>query len=110
MRNYIERAWAAGFFDGEGCFNIVKRKSGFRPTLQLAVSQSGSVEELERFQKAVGDVGKIYGPYQPSNPQHKVQWLYRAHGEEARQAYRALKPYLCSVKKAKYAAIEKQCA
>jgi hypothetical protein len=25
----IERAWAAGFFDGEGCWHVKKEKKGF---------------------------------------------------------------------------------
>jgi hypothetical protein len=53
-----ELAWAAGFFDGEGCFSFTK-KAGY------AVARIGQVERapLERFQKAVGGLGTIYGPY-----------------------------------------------
>lgn len=103
-----EHAWAAGFFDGEGCVNQVKR-ANHRPTLQLALGQSGSDETLVRFQKAMGGLGKIYGPYQPSNPKHQTQWLYRAHGAEARECYKLLAPYLSSIKKSKYSVVEPIC-
>lgn len=106
----IELAWAAGFFDGEGCINLMKRKNGNKPTLQLAIGQSYSKETLERFYQAVGNIGKVYGPYKPKNPNHGIQWKYRAHGDEARKVVALLEPYLCTAKLDKYSQVEPQCA
>jgi hypothetical protein len=61
-----ELSWAAGFFDGEGCFSLVRN---FRyPTVRIAQAER---EPLERFQAAVGGIGKVYGPYAP---RHKDTW------------------------------------
>lgn len=108
--NTTEIAWAAGFFDGEGCVNIVKRKTANRPTLQLAVGQSGNTEALDRFTKAVGG-GKVYGPYNPkTGTTHQISYKWRAHGQEARRIMQLLDPYLCSPKRIKYAKVEPICA
>lgn len=75
--NREELAWAAGFFDGEGCFSYTA-KAGF------ATVTIGQVDRrvLDRFQEAIGGVGKIYGPYttrSPSRLSKKPQYQYRAH-------------------------------
>lgn len=49
-----ERAWAAGFFDGEGHFTI-----GSGKYLRLVVVQTETTT-LERFQRATGGYGHIY--------------------------------------------------
>jgi hypothetical protein len=54
----IERAWAAGFFDGEGWIGSHKTKD--YTYLKMAVVQTGSTVTLERFNAAIGGVGSIY--------------------------------------------------
>ena len=49
-----ELAWAAGFFDGEGCCGI-RSKSG---NLYVHISQNDR-KVLDRFKQAVGDVGHV---------------------------------------------------
>ena len=83
-----ELAWAAGFFDGEGCFSFTA-KAGY------ATVAVGQVERapLERFQKAVGGLGTIYGPYFKLYPgrMSKQPWhQYRAYRREHVQAIAAL--------------------
>lgn len=56
-----EVAWAAGFFDGEGCVSLHDNR-GYS-ILTLHVSQT-ELTILERFQHAIGDFGNIYGPRQ----------------------------------------------
>ncbi len=81
-----EIAWAAGFFDGEGTtFPLhAKYKSKTYPTIRMAVAQAGdhALPLLERFQAAVGGIGKIYGPLQsPScQGQWKPKWLWTVQG------------------------------
>jgi hypothetical protein len=53
-----ERAWAAGFFDGEGWIGANKAK-GYT-YLKMAVVQTGSTITLDRFNAAIGGVGSIY--------------------------------------------------
>jgi len=59
----LELAWAAGFFDGEGC-TAKKRASGTNSNqIILSVSQKHR-EVLDRFMAAVGR-GVVCGPYGP---------------------------------------------
>src|SRR5574343_492445 len=59
MTEELELAWAAGFYDGEGCTIIHKSTLGDKRTkLRMSVGQKGE-ECLVRFQKALG-MGKIY--------------------------------------------------
>jgi len=84
-----ELAWAAGFFDGEGCFSYVKA-DGWGV---VAIGQTNR-EPLERFQRAVAGLGKIYGPYEPKQRDgrwcRKPQWVYRAHRRNDVQAIAAM--------------------
>lgn len=57
MRTREELAWAAGFFDGEGC------TSATRHSVVLSISQLlSNVDCLIRFRDAIG-FGKLHGPY-----------------------------------------------
>lgn len=62
-----ELAWAAGFWDGEGCMSILDHRSHpGRFILEASITQSsdqGIPEVLERFRSAVGGLGRIYGAY-----------------------------------------------
>jgi hypothetical protein len=78
-----ELAWAAGFFDGEGCFSYTER-AGYG----VATIGQTDMRALERFRCAVG-VGKIYGPYDyryPGRMSKRPWWNYRAHRREHVQA------------------------
>lgn len=55
-----EQAWAAGFYDGEGCTQAMK--SNGHSYIRMTVVQAEPVT-LRRFQDAVGGVGKVFGPY-----------------------------------------------
>lgn len=50
-----EMAWAAGFFDGEGCFSYSRKV--YTPTIAIAQVDR---QVLDRFRAAVG-IGKVYG-------------------------------------------------
>lgn len=79
-----ELAWAAGFFDGEGSFSWTNTAA-----FGCAVINQARKEPLERFQRAVGGLGKIYGPYKPRHKDRwsrKPQWAFRAHRREHVQA------------------------
>ena len=71
-------AWAAGFFEGEGCFYAHKgrpRKDGtYRITFQASLSQKGDNGEqlLRKFAEIVG-CGLIYHTRGP-----KDMWIWKA--------------------------------
>lgn len=97
-------AWAAGFFDGEGCFyHGIRRRYGnsrggpYRWT-ETRMTQAHP-EVLHRFAATVG-LGRVYGPYAKKRPNHRPQWQYLAHGFHQTQAIIAmLWPWLGSVKR-----------
>jgi hypothetical protein len=82
-----ELAWAAGFFDGEGCFSYTERAR-----YGVATIGQTDIRALERFRDAVG-VGKIYGPYDYrylGRMSKRPWWNYRAHRREHVQAITAM--------------------
>lgn len=94
--NTHELAWAAGFFDGEGCVSLLK--SGRHTYPQVGISQVDRMV-LDRVTEAVG-FGKVYGPYKTPR---KPQYLYSVYGFEKTQALMAfLWPWLSPVKRAQF--------
>ena len=73
-----ELAWAAGFYDGEGCTTLRHHQTrpGRRPVVRLSIKQ---VERgpLDRFREAVGGIGAVYGPYLHGLRQDgSRKWIY----------------------------------
>ena len=98
-----ELAWAAGFFDGEGCTVAYEYtpKDQIKPyrVISLSVSQV-NVHPLERFHKAIIGLGVINGPFIPKQGQVKPQYKYRVSGFERVQAIISmLWPWLCDNKR-----------
>lgn len=80
-------AWAAGFFDGEGCFSYSKSSKH----VCISITQR-DIEVLERFKESVG-LGRIYGPYRHrpgSTLSDKEFHVFRAYGYEQVQAIGAM--------------------
>jgi hypothetical protein len=61
--NLFELAWAAGFFDGEGCSVFKTSKYGKKRYhyLRVTVGQKNNKFNVCRFHKAI-KVGKVHGP------------------------------------------------
>jgi hypothetical protein len=92
-------AWAAGFFDGEGNAGSVLTKGHMILRLQVG---NTDLELLRRFKAAVGDLGKIGGPYRQtaSKEHHKSKWLWSCYRFVALQAVVALLwPWLGTAKR-----------
>lgn len=88
-----EIAWAAGFYDGEGCATLYRKKGN--AAVRLIVVQRER-ELLERFQDAVGGLGKFYYNARVRYP----IWQWHAGREpEAREVLRILWPYLGRIKR-----------
>jgi hypothetical protein len=92
----LELAWAAGFFDGEGCTTLDAQQSGFS-YVRLSIKQV-VVANLERFKAAVGGVGSV------SKPRIEVEGCkpvskYRTSGTAARAVLKLLWSYLGEAKR-----------
>jgi hypothetical protein len=82
-----ELAWAAGFFDGEGCFSYTE--SGKFACVRITQTEK---QPLDRFARVVC-VGKVYGPYAfPGDGRHarKPQYVYDVTGHQRVQAIIAM--------------------
>jgi hypothetical protein len=82
----LRLAWAAGFFDAEGCFSSTARVG-----VSASITQTDR-ELLDRFQSIVG-CGKIYGPYATHASDRylrKPHYFFKAHGRERVQALLAM--------------------
>jgi hypothetical protein len=100
----LERAWAAGLFDGEGSVFLMKdpRWPDWRGVaMELAQATIGDVpESLSRFHSIVA-VGRISGPRTLRNPWSRLpQYRWRVSGRRNVGAViRALWPWLSPVKR-----------
>lgn len=74
-------AWAAGLFEGEGCFT---QKSNRYATPSMSMSMTDR-DVVERFHRVVG-VGSVSGPHTESKPHYKPYWLWRLYGRDAVEA------------------------
>jgi len=93
-----ELAWAAGFFDGEGCTTLHKW-GGMRPRVTIGQVDR---EVLDRFKLAVGR-GNVRGPYKKKTPRHQKSYIYDAYGFEKSQAIMCmLWNWLGSIKKEQF--------
>ncbi len=71
--------WAAGFIEGEGCFNGVKIRGG--PSQPRITAPQVDREPLARLQSILG--GAIHGPYKKSNTNHQSHYVWQAGGWRA---------------------------
>ena len=81
-RYMMERAWAAGFFDGEGSTHVGQYSPRKRREpvcyARLSIGQAGEHAKkiLERFKVATRGHGKFYGPKPPNKHQKLYQYTY----------------------------------
>ncbi len=92
MNSDTERAWAAGFFDGEG--NVSQKGR-----VQISSTER---DLLVRFDAAVGGLGHIYGPYQQAG-NRQPHFSYRAGRRVLPSLAAAIGEFLSSTKAAQLA-------
>jgi hypothetical protein len=63
-------AWAAGLFEGEGCWNFYVPRSGSKTNRTQARLGMTDEDVVRRFATVVG-CGKVRGPVNRGNPEHK---------------------------------------
>lgn len=102
-----ERAWAAGFIDGEGSFGIQNQERR-KPLIYLSAGQADR-RVLDRLQAVLG-VGKVYGPYKPRKKGHSEYYYYRVTGEKVEAAAEIVWPYLSPVKREQYGGTSRRMA
>ena len=100
-----ERAWAAGFFDGEGSVfitNIGRNKD--YPYPRVLIGQNDR-RVLDRFKAVIGE-GRIRGPYAYKNrPRTKPMFLWGLFGyPQIGRLARTIGPWLSPQKKRQFRA------
>lgn len=95
MSKQTELAWAAGFFDGEGCTSIAtNRNYAFHHKYpRLGLTQKHP-EVLERFKQAVSGVNKIH----KVNNREEYRYITQSY-PEVKRILNLLWPYLSTLKK-----------
>lgn len=103
----LELAWAAGFFDGEGCIFVrhtTRHKGGTTGkmypllTVETAIAQVRP-EPLHRFHAAI-NVGRVSGPYTPKRTTHSPYYRWLTAGRPSvRTVLVTLWPYLSAPKR-----------
>jgi hypothetical protein len=96
------RAWAAGFFEGDGTIGAysARRHAAGRPVLGASIGQASSNGVptcLTRFQSVIG-AGTIRGPIAPRGWSKLPQYRWLASGEALASAMQALIPYFVGPK------------
>ena len=101
----------AGFFDGEGCIGAYTDSKGI---CRLLISMAQiEWETLERFRRAVGGLGAVYGPFDESkqparlktralakNPRPvRPNYRYQAGSDDAIKVFKLIRPYLGAFKR-----------
>lgn len=94
----IELAWAAGFFDGEGCFGLRSNGAGGDKCYGTVEISQAHPEVLERFHRAVGGVGNITGPYDRKDGTSRMWYFHCKRYADVLTLCDLLKPYLSSLK------------
>jgi hypothetical protein len=100
-----DRAWAAGFFDGEGWANAVGHagRKTRQPHAQINQSDDNGVPEvLLRFHRVVA-CGRIGGPVPEEGRQDRYYWVASSR-RDVEAVAAALWPWLGAVKRAEFTA------
>lgn len=106
-RKKYELAWAAGFFDGEGCIRsrtYEGKKYAVHCQVRLSISQA-EPELLYRFKALAGGVGSVNGPYKNKG---KGVYHYSLTGVRAVELMQRLYPYLGTRKRVDFDRAQQQ--
>lgn len=101
----FELAWAAGFFDGEGWANAIAAEGRRTRQPQARINQAdpnGVPEVLLRFQRAVGGLGHIGGPYVKEGYEDLYWWQVSSRGD-VELLHHFLLPWLGQIKLREFA-------
>lgn len=108
MLSEVQRAWAAGVFDGEGCVAILRESRskchfGVRYELQIQVKMAHE-ETVRRFQEYFGG-GVFVVP--PERNGYKMMWVWQNRGREKVWDFLlAVIPYSCTKQRELFLALD----
>jgi hypothetical protein len=101
--SFVDVAWAAGLFEGEGSFIAAERRDarGYMYRSTAAQLTSPDLDVLERFADVVG-FGTVTGPYGGEQAHWKQYWTWTTSAApDVIAVIDLLLPYLCSRRRAK---------
>lgn len=107
MATDLELAWAAGFFDGEGCIYLRAGKGIAGWQLLCSLGQSDD-SPLEEFQRIVGGVGFVGRRHYPKRSNRRPCWAWQTSSQKAEDVLRLLLPFLRVKRSQAVAALEFQ--
>jgi len=90
MTSELQRAWAAGFIDGEGCLTVVActakgcSREQYQGILDVCQAKPAPLDAL---------VGLFGGGVRPAGPEG-LHYRWRLHGHQAARVVEAVLPYL----------------
>jgi len=93
----LDIAWAAGFFDGEGCIQIRKSKTGNKMYYTLLVSiDNTDPRPLLDLKRIMGGVTKLKGAQSIHSDtwENRSVWRWAVMSKQAELILRSLLPYL----------------
>jgi len=105
MATQTQYAWAAGFFDGEGCASIQRQKGYYCARLHVVQKD---IRPLEHFQQVFGLTEKLHTVTR-SNRRHKYYRL-TVSGARAAEILTLMLPYLTLKREVAEAVIDLQAA
>jgi hypothetical protein len=81
-------AWAAGFFDGEGCITVFRANGGRNHALRVGFAQKNKIP-VERFEDLFG--GEAIYHMKKDGSGH---WYWNLYGRNALRFLQTISPYL----------------
>ncbi len=109
MASATDIAWAAGLFEGEGCFHARRTTAGWRTHLEMTVAMTDR-DVLERLRTVVGVGTVTVRTPRPLKAHWKTQYIWRISGKKALEVAEALEPYLGERRAAKLREIRRAIA
>ncbi len=104
----VELAWAAGLFEGEGCFTFSKMKNRKNSIKVSAVIGMTDKDVLDRFASIMG-FGNIKGPYKSSYPTCKPRYTWEVQSQpDVLRTIDLLLPFLMSRRRDKALEIKQE--
>lgn len=85
-------AWAAGFFDGEGCVYGYESRAGAHGRFQFGIRVAQTTPEpIEELQRTWGGTVRVATP---RNTRHQTQWWWSIQGRDAAAFLEDVLPHL----------------
>lgn len=99
----IDIAWAAGIFEGEGCFTTMKNTHGKQYIgLQINMTDEDVVEKFYNIFVNIGGTFNLWFPPAFQKSGRKRQWRWRISGKKAEEIFWLMAPHLGKRRRARF--------